>query len=107
MRSKIGQLLWISSQTRPDISYSTCQLATRLKSGTVKDLLEANKVIPQLKSYCLQLRYVKLGKDLKIIVFTDGAHGNLVDGGSQGGYFVFLVGENGKCALISWQSKSC
>ena len=28
LRSKIGQLLWISSQTRPDISYSTCQLAT-------------------------------------------------------------------------------
>ena len=73
----------------------------------IKDPLEANKVIRQLKSYCLRLRYVKLGKDkdLKIIVFTDGAHGNLVDGGSQGGYFVFLVGENGKCALISWQSK--
>ena len=53
------------------------------------------------------MRYVKLGKDkdLKIIVFTDGAHGNLVDGGSHGGYFVFLVGENGNCALISWQSK--
>ena len=107
LRSKIGPLLWISSQTRPDISYSTCQLATRLKSGTVKDLSEVNKVIQQLKSYSLQLRYIKLGKDkdLKIIVFTDGAHGNLVDGGNQGGYFVFLAGENGKCGLISWQSK--
>ena len=42
---------------------------------------------------------------MKIFVFTDGAHGNLVDGGSQGGYFGFLVGENRKCALISWQSK--
>ena len=53
------------------------------------------------------MRYIKFGKDkdLKIIQFTDGAHGNLVDRGSQGGYFVFLVGENGKCALISWQSK--
>ena len=53
------------------------------------------------------MRYIKLerDKDLKIIVFTDGAHGNLVDRGSQGGYFVFLVGENGMCALISWQSK--
>ena len=43
------------------------------------------------------LRYIlKLGKDknLKIIVFTDGAHGNLVD-----------ESENGKRALISWQSK--
>ena len=68
-RSKIGQLLWISSQTRPDISYSTCQLATRLKSGTFKDLLEVNKVIQQLKSYSLQLRHIKLGKDkdLKIL----------------------------------------
>ena len=53
------------------------------------------------------MRYIKLGKDkdLKIIVFTDGAHGNLVDGGSQGDHFAFLVGENGKCALISWQLK--
>ena len=100
MRSKIGQLLWISSQTRPHIS---CHLATRLKSGTFKDLFKVSKVIRQLKSYSLQLRYIKLGKDkdFKIIAFTDGAHGNLVDGGSQGGYFVFLVGENGKCASIS------
>ena len=43
---------------------------------------------------------------MKIKEFTDGAHDNLVDGGSQGGYFVFFAGENGKCALLSWQSKS-
>ena len=103
LKSEIGQLLWISSQTRPDISYNTCQLATRLKSGTVKDLVKVKKVIQQLKSYSLQLRYIKLGKDkdLKIIVFTDGAHGNSVDGGSQGGYFVFLAGENGCINLLA------
>ena len=28
LRSKIGQLLWLSNQTRPDISFDVCVLAT-------------------------------------------------------------------------------
>ena len=31
LRSKLGQLLWISGQTRPDVSFHTSHLATRLK----------------------------------------------------------------------------
>ena len=27
MRSTVGKLLWISTQTRPDISFDVCQLA--------------------------------------------------------------------------------
>ena len=53
------------------------------------------------------LHYESLGDDstLKLVVYADVAHGNLPDGGSQGGYFIFLVGQNRKCSLLSWQSK--
>ena len=48
-----------------------------------------------------------LGDDssLKLVVYADAAYGNLPDGGSQCGYFIFLVGQNRKCSLLSWQSK--
>ena len=42
---------------------------------------------------------------LKFATFTNAAYANLIDGGSQGAYFIFLVGENRACNLISWQSK--
>ena len=53
------------------------------------------------------LRYENLGDDfsLKLVAYADAAHGNLPGGGSQCGYFIFLVGQNRKCSLLSWQSK--
>ena len=53
------------------------------------------------------LCYENLGADssLKLVVYADAVHGNLLDGGSQGEYFIFLVGQNRKCSLLSWKSK--
>ena len=107
LRSKIGQLLWLSNQTRPDISFDVCVLATRLKEATVKDILKANKIVRKVTSHSIKLCYQNLGPSecLNFVTFTDAAYANLIDGGSQGAYFIFLVGENGACILISWQSR--
>ena len=106
LRSKIGQLLWLSNQIRPDISFDVCVLATRLKEVTVKDILEANKIVRKVTSHSLKLCYQNLGPSecLKFVTFTDAEYANLIDGGSQGVYFIFLAGENGVCNLINWQS---
>ena len=103
LQLKIGQLLWVTSQTRPDASYETCQLGSKLKNGRV----HANKIIRSLKAQDVGLHYENLGDDstLKLVVYANAAHGNLPDGGNQGGYFIFLVGQNRKCSLLSWQSK--
>ena len=107
LRSRIGQLLWLSNQTRPDISFDVCVLATRLKEATVKDILEANKIVRKVTSHSIKLCYQNLGPSecLKFVTFTDAAYANLIDGGSQEAYFIFLVRENGTCNLISWQSQ--
>ena len=44
MRSTVRKLLWISTKTRPDISFDVCQLAYRIKSATENDLKYALKV---------------------------------------------------------------
>ena len=38
------------------------------------------------------MRYHKLGNeiDLHIVIYLDAAHGNLLNGGSQGSYVIFL-----------------
>nr|XP_026695566.1 uncharacterized protein LOC113475551 [Ciona intestinalis] len=42
---------------------------------------------------------------LKLVVYSDAAFGNLRDGGSQKAYLIFLVGPNNKCNILAWQSK--
>ena len=76
LRSKIGQLLWLSNQTRPDISFDVCVLGTRLKEATVKDILEANKIVRKVRSHSIKLCYQNLGPSdcLKFVTFTDAAY---------------------------------
>ena len=45
LQSAIGELIWISGQTRLDISFDLCKLATNLKSASISDVKYFNKVI--------------------------------------------------------------
>ena len=106
-RSKIGQILWVARQSRPDTIFDACHLASSLKNATVNNILEANKVIKRLKSETVELKFQCLGDVTKIqlIAFSDASLGNLPDGGYQGGYLIVLMGENGKFSPLCWQSK--
>ena len=58
LRAVAGQLLWVSGQTRPGISFDTCQLSSGLKiCATVEDQLRANNTIKKLKSIEVKLRF--------------------------------------------------
>lgn len=72
----------------------------------MKDVEFANKVIRNLQADPVHLHYQWCRSDdsLKIVIFADAAHGNLLDGESQGGKLIFVVGEHRACSLISWQS---
>ena len=43
-------------------------------------------------------------KKARISAFSDASHANLKGGSSQGGYVIFLHGENNHVAPISWRS---
>ncbi len=88
LRSKIGQILWVAKQTRPDIMFDVCSLASNLKYATVQSIHKTNKVIRKLKSEMVTLKYQHLGNSdaLIFVVFSDSSFGNLPDGGTQGGH---------------------
>lgn len=107
LRSKIGQLLWVARQTRPDVMFDASKLASDLKQATVQTINEANRVVCKLKAKSVELNFQHLGEDsnLKIVTFTDASFANLADGGTQGGHLIVLMGDNGQFSPISWQSK--
>ena len=107
LRSKIGQILWVARQTRPDVMCDVSILASSTKHATVQTLHCINKLVRKLKSDEVTLKLQHLGKDdsLKLVVFSDSSMGNLPDGGTQGGHLILLMGENGRFSPICWQSK--
>ncbi|CAC5407525.1 unnamed protein product [Mytilus coruscus] len=47
----------------------------------------------------------ELGEYVELLLYTDASFGNLPDGGSQGGFVIMVLGENGKINPVTWQSK--
>lgn len=107
LRSKIGQILWVARQSRPDVMFDASNLASTLKHATIQTIHDTNKIVCKLKAKSVTLNFQHLGTGcpLKMVVFSDASFANLSDGGTQGGHFIVLMGENGQFCPISWQSK--
>lgn len=82
---KIGQLLWTSNQTRPDISFDVSILTSNLNTSTVNELIYCNKIISKIHHNCYNLHYKKINEK-QIVVYTSASCGNLKNSGSQGTY---------------------
>lgn len=101
-RSAIGSLLYLSTNTRPDISIATSILARRVSDPKIADWNKVKRVFRYLKA--TKSMKLELGNDenngsLKCFVDADWA-GDHIDRKSNTGYcFIF----NG--ALIAWTSR--
>ena len=106
-RSSIGKLNWLATQTRPDLSYEVCNLTSTLKERKVESILQVNKSVRKAKKISSKLIVPNLDdlQKLKIVAYRDASFGALTDGGSQGGYVVFLVGQNKNYVPLAWQSR--
>ena len=92
LRRLSGQMLWVTSQTRPDLSYETCVISNVGKHPKVSLLFEANKALSKLKKDRVTLKFPCLGDSTKlsVAVFSDATYASMEDGSSQGGHIVFF-----------------
>lgn len=106
-RSAVGQLNWISTQTRPDISFDVCELSQLFNRASVGDMVRVNKVIQRVKTDAVKLVYPRLSSlsECYFECYSDASFGNLSDSGSQGGYIIFISDGTGVRCPISWQSR--
>lgn len=107
-RSLVGQLGWLCTNSRPDLSYDVLELSCKVNNPRVEDLIEANKCLRKACTFESSMYFPELGDSskYKLVVYSDASHAGLPDGSSSaGGFVVFLVGENGNSSPLYWESK--
>ena len=110
IRKLTGQLNWVASQTRPDLSFDAFYLSTKLNKATYRDALDANKATKRAISRIPRLKFSRLGKieDLHLELFPDASLGNVEEAfktKSMMGYFVYLANKKGEISPLHWKSK--
>jgi transposase InsO family protein len=102
-----GQMNWISTQGRPDVTFESCFVANSLKTGDQNVFRFANKIIRKVQNQDVTLNFPR-GFDLdscSVVSFCDASFANLPNAGSQGSFVVILVDSNGLYCPIAWQSR--
>ena len=111
LRQTVGQVSWLSTQTRPDLAFDALNLSTKLGQACHEDAKESNKAIKKAKKNMISLNFQKLGKqieDLHIKVFADASLGNIEDDKltkSTMGYFIALCNNSDRFNPIHWKSR--
>jgi len=107
-RSLVGQLGWLCTNSRPDLTYDVLELSCKVNSLKVEDLIEANKCLRKACTFESSMYFPELGDicKYKLVVYSDASYANLPDGySSAGGFVIFLVGENGNSCPLYWEAK--
>jgi hypothetical protein len=63
VRKSQGQLSWLATQTRPDLSFDAFNLSTKLNRATLRDGKLANKVVKKAKQEKVQFEVFKSRKN--------------------------------------------
>ena len=80
LRTVCGQLLWVSTQTRPDVAYATCFASNCVAQGTIADLKMINKSVKFIQKNPLSVKFRKISLSKTVlVVFCDASFGNLRD----------------------------
>ena len=83
-RQQIGQLNWLATQTRPDLSFDMSTLSSILKQENVECIKQINQIVKKIKKEKSQIHIPNLGNPglLLIIANSDTSFANLTDGRS-------------------------
>ena len=96
-RSCLGKLNWLSTSTRPDLSYGTNSLAQVMQNPTYQAYSTLLKLVKTAKHYShVKLEYLplSLGVTRYILAFSDASHARFSSDGkfqSQTGSLIFLA----------------
>ena len=109
VKSKIGELLWLSLLTRPDLSFEVNSISSLVTDGSTNLVNAINLIIKKAKKVKYELKFVRLGElsDLVVKVFADASFCNQDEKTrSTEGRVVMLANRNNKAVnIVSWKTK--
>ena len=94
-RGLIGQMGWVTRQSRPDLMVNVSVASQSMGHPTVKDVVNLNKAVKQLKEtseakWCFRPSDLKL-EEAVVFCFADSSFANVGEAKSQCGYVVGLT----------------
>ena len=111
-RGVLGQLAWVSGQSRPDISCHVSEYVGRLSEApTVRLLKEINRTVEHVKETAKtsRLKISKLTNDpndrLALLIYGDAAWANMPGLRSQSGVLLALVSERDAIRVQNGENK--
>ena len=109
LRGKIGELLWVSLMTRPDLSFDINRISTEVPQATLQTMKVMNTIIRKAKGKKEVLTFSKLGNfsDLIVKVYTDASFSNQDDRirSTEGRVVLIENPRTEKMSIVSWKTK--
>ena len=109
IRRVVGELLWVSLMTRPDLSFEVNKLSSNILSATIKEVKDAKRLVEKAKHERITLNFTRLGPkdDLRIKLFTDASFNNQNGKlkSTEGRVLVLENKKSSKCNIFSWKTK--
>ena len=107
-RSLVGQLGWLSTNSRPDLSYDVLELSCKVNNLKIGDIFDANKCLRKACMFESSMYFPKLNdlSNCKLVVFSDASFANLPNGvSSAGGFIIFLADSKRNVCPLYWESR--
>ena len=109
LRGKIGEILWISLLTRPDLAFEVNKLASDVPTARMKSIKEINNLIKKAKNKKNVITFSRLGplSDLAVKLYTDASFNNR-DGqirSTEGRVILVESSVTEKTAVLAWKTK--
>ena len=109
IRKVVGEILWVSLMTRPDLAFEVNRLSSNIVIATIKDLKDAKLLVEKAKMEPITLNFTKLGpkESLKIKLFCDASFNNQCDKlrSTEGRVILLENEESSKSNAFSWKTK--
>ena len=105
-RSAVGVIQWMVQVSRADKAYYAVSLASKLTKASVKDAKMAYKQIKSMMQDPQTIMFKALGdwQSVQLRMFADSSWAKLHNCETVNANICFLVGNDGKSAVLDWQS---
>ena len=109
IRRVVGELLWVSLMTRPDLSYEVNQLSTNISNACIKDLKDAKRLVEKAKFEPITLKFTRVGPfdKMRLKLYCDASFNNQDNKlrSTEGRVLLLENQMSNKVNLFSWKTK--
>jgi hypothetical protein len=101
-QEKVGSILYLASQTRPDLLYSTTQLSRRSNKCTLRDMAAADRLLRYIASTSsLGITFCSYNQAFRIFAYVDASYNCYTDSKSHSGVSLHLGQYSGAFLSLS------